>query len=209
MMYNYDNNPMNIENTSMDIIDKELEGTKFTDTEKLIVKRMIHSTGDFDYKNIIDIRNNFLDEALDALKNGAKIYTDTRMTMAGVNETSLKKLNCEIINHIKDDDVRELAKEKGTTRSYQAIDKTIGEDIAIYSVGNAPTALYRIIELIKEEKIHPKAVIGVPVGFVGAAESKEALREVGVAQISTVGNKGGSNVAASIINALLYILYRK
>lgn len=208
-MYNYDNNPMNIENTSMDIIDKELVGTKFTDTEKLIVKRMIHSTGDFDYKNIIDIRNNFLDEALDALKNGAKIYTDTRMTMAGVNETSLKKLNCEIINHIKDDDVRELAKEKSTTRSYQAIDKTIGEDIAIYSVGNAPTALYRIIELIKEDKINPKAVIGVPVGFVGAAESKEALREVGVAQISTVGNKGGSNVAASIINALLYILYRK
>lgn len=208
-MYNYDNNPMNIENTSMDIIDKELEGMDFSDIEKLVVKRMIHATGDFDYKNIIDIRHDFMNEALDALKNGARIYTDTRMTMSGVNETSLNKLNCQIINHIKDDDVRELAKKNGTTRSYQAIDKTIDEDIAIYSVGNAPTALYRIIELIKEDRIHPKAIIGVPVGFVGAAESKEALREVEIAQISTVGNKGGSNVAAAVINALLYILYRK
>jgi precorrin-8X/cobalt-precorrin-8 methylmutase len=202
----YIKNPMEIENKSMDIIDEVMGDTNFTEEEMIIAKRMIHTTGDFDYRNIIEFKNDFIEEAKDAISKGATIFTDTKMAYMGINKPALAKANSELKCFIDDDRVFAMSKELKTTRSACAVDLAVAEGVDIFVIGNAPTALFRILELVKEGKINPKFVVGVPVGFVGAAESKEYLREFEIPSISTVGNKGGSNVAASIINALLYMV---
>lgn len=202
----YIKNPMDIENKSMDIIDEVMGDTSFTEEEMIIAKRMIHTTGDFEYRNIITFQNDFISEAKKAISNGTKIFTDTKMAYTGINKPALAKANCELKCFIDDERVFTMSKEKKTTRSACAVDLAIEEGIDIFVIGNAPTALYRVLELVKEGKLNPKFIVGVPVGFVGAAESKEYLREFQIPSISTVGNKGGSNVAASIINALLYMV---
>jgi precorrin-8X/cobalt-precorrin-8 methylmutase len=202
----YIKNPMEIENKSMDIIDEVMGDTNFTEEEMIIAKRMIHTTGDFDYRNIIEFKNDFIEEAKDAISKGATIFTDTKMAYMGINKPALAKANCELKCFIDDERVFAMSKELKTTRSACAVDLAVAEGVEIFVIGNAPTALFRILELVKEGKINPKFVVGVPVGFVGAAESKEYLREFEIPSISTVGNKGGSNVAASIINALLYMV---
>ncbi|EGS29900.1 MAG: precorrin-8X methylmutase [Peptoniphilus sp. oral taxon 375] len=203
----YIKEPMKIEDKSMDIIDSVMGDVNFSDEEMLVAKRMIHTTGDFEYRKIIVFKDNFLEEAKASIEKGIKIFTDTKMAYQGINKPALEKSSCELVYYIDDDDVREAAKAKGTTRSACALEKAVENGVKGFVIGNAPTALFRLIELIKEGKVDPDFVVGVPVGFVGAAESKEALREVEVASISTVGTKGGSNVAASIINALLYMVY--
>lgn len=203
----YIKKPMEIENKSMDIIDEVMTDTDFSDEEMIIAKRMIHTTGDFEYRNIIDFKDDFINIAKTEIANGTTIYTDTKMVHAGINKKALKKANCKLKYFIDDERVYKLSKELGTTRSSCAIDLAVEEGIDIFVIGNAPTALFRILELVKEEKANPKFIVGVPVGFVGAAESKEYLREFkDIPSISTIGNKGGSNVAASIINALLYMV---
>lgn len=202
----YIKNPMEIENKSMDIIDEVMGDTNFTEEEMVIAKRMIHTTGDFDYRNIIEFKNDFIEEAKDAISKGATIFTDTKMAYMGINKPALAKANSELKCFIDDERVFAMSKELKTTRSACAVDLAVAEGVDIFVIGNAPTALFRILELVKEGKINPKFVVGVPVGFVGAAESKEYLREFEIPSISTVGNKGGSNVAASIINALLYMV---
>lgn len=201
----YIKKPMEIENKSMDIIDEVMGDTNFSEEEMLIAKRMIHTTGDFEYRKIIEFQNDFIEKAKEQIKKGTKIYTDTQMAMMGVNKPALKKAGCEIITYVNDERVFEMSKEKGTTRSACGIELAAEEGVDFFLIGNAPTALFRILELTKEGKLDPKVVIGVPVGFVGAAESKEELRKYDIPQISTVGYKGGSNVAASIVNALLYM----
>lgn len=124
----------------------------------------------------------------------------------GINKPALGKANCELKCFIDDERVFKMSKELGTTRSACAVDLAVEEGIDAFVIGNAPTALFRILELVKGGKVNPKCIVGVPVGFVGAAESKEYLREFEIPSISTVGYKGGSNVAASIINALLYMV---
>lgn len=203
----YIKEPMKIEDKSMDIIDSVMGDVNFSDEEMLVAKRMIHTTGDFEYRKIIVFKDNFLEEAKASIEKGIKIFTDTKMAYQGINKPALEKSSCELVYYIDDDDVREAAKAKGTTRSACALEKAVENGVKGFVIGNAPTALFRLIELIKEGKVEPDFVVGVPVGFVGAAESKEALREVEVASVSTVGTKGGSNVAASIINALLYMVY--
>lgn len=203
----YIKEPMKIEDKSMDIIDSVMGDVNFSDEEMLVAKRMIHTTGDFEYRKIIVFKDNFLEEAKASIEKGIKIFTDTKMAYQGINKPALEKSSCELVYYIDDDDVREAAKAKGTTRSACALEKAVENGVKGFVIGNAPTALFRLIELIKEGKVDPDFVVGVPVGFVGAAESKEALREVEVASVSTVGTKGGSNVAASIINALLYMVY--
>lgn len=203
----YIKKPMEIESKSMDIIDEVMIDTDFSDEEMIIAKRMIHTTGDFEYRNIIDFKNDFINIAKSEIAKGTTIYTDTKMVHAGINKKALKKANCKLKYFIDDERVYKLSKELGTTRSSCAIDLAVEEGIDIFVIGNAPTALFRILELVKEEKANPKFIVGVPVGFVGAAESKEYLREFkDISSISTIGNKGGSNVAASIINALLYMV---
>ncbi len=202
----YIKNPMEIENKSMDIIDSVIGDTNFNEEEMLIAKRMIHTTGDFEYRKIISFQHNFIDDAKKSIKSGTKIFTDTKMAYMGINKIALSKANCELKCFIDDERVFKMSKEKATTRSACAVDLAVEEGIDTFVIGNAPTALYRILELVKEGKLNPKFIVGVPVGFVGAAESKEYLREFDIPQISTIGNKGGSNVAASIINALLYMV---
>lgn len=202
----YVKNPMEIEKRSMDIIEMQIKGLSFTEKEKLVVKRMIHTTGDFDYKNIISFKNDFIDEAIRSLKKGSKIFTDTRMASAGINKKALSKTNCSLHTYIDDDRAVLLSKEKGTTRSSAAVDIAIDEGCSGFVIGNAPTALFRLCEHM-DDGFKPSFVIGVPVGFVGAAASKETLRKYEIPSISTIGTKGGSNVAASIINALLYMSY--
>lgn len=205
----YINNPMEIENKSMDIIEEGLNKTDFTAEEKLVVKRTIHTTGDPDYQNIVTFKNDFVEVAKKALKGGTKIYTDTNMTKAGVNKKAMEKLGLEVVSYIADEDVAEKAKKEGTTRSQAAIEKAIREGVTCFSIGNAPTALYKLLEEYDAGRAKIDFVIGVPVGFVGAAESKEDLRGYDIPQVTTVGNKGGSNVAASIINALMYMLVER
>lgn len=202
----YIKNPMEIENKSMDIIDEIMIDTNFTKEEMIIAKRMIHTTGDFDYRKIIVFQNNFIAEAKNEISKGIKIFTDTKMAYMGINKPALEKANCELRCFIDDERVFKMSKERGTTRSACAIDLAVEEGIDAFVIGNAPTALFRIIELAKEGKVNPRFIVGVPVGFVGAAESKEYLRQFDYPAISTIGNKGGSNVAASIINALLYMI---
>ncbi len=202
----YIKNPMEIENKSMDIIDEVMGDTNFTEEELIIAKRMIHTSGDFEYRKIIDFREDFINRALETIKSGTKIFTDTKMAYMGINKPALAKASCQLQCFIDDERVFKMSKELGTTRSACAVDLALEEGIDVFVIGNAPTALFRILELVKEGKLDPKFVVGVPVGFVGAAESKEYLREFNIPSISTIGNKGGSNVAASIINALLYMV---
>lgn len=205
----YINNPMEIEEKSMEIIQNSFKNVDFTDQELTVAKRIIHTTGDVSYSEIIKFQNDFIKNSLEALKSGGKIYTDTNMTKAGINKKSLEKLGLEVVCYVSDEDVFKLAKKNNTTRSQAAIEKAINEGIKIFSVGNAPTALFKLLEEVDKDKVDPDFIIGVPVGFVGAAESKEELRKYSIPQITTVGNKGGSNVAASIINALMYMLVER
>lgn len=202
----YIKNPKEIEYKSMDIIDEVMGDTSFNEEEMTVAKRMIHTTGDFEYRKIIEFQNDFINGAKDAIQNGSKIFTDTKMAYMGINKPALAKANCELKCFIDDERVLQMSKERGTTRSACAVDLAVKEGIDIFVIGNAPTALFRVLELVDEGKINPKFVVGVPVGFVGAAESKEELRKYEIPSISTVGNKGGSNVAASVINALLYMV---
>jgi len=202
----YIKNPMEIEYKSMDIIEEVMGDTSFTEEEGIVAKRMIHTTGDFEYRKIIIFKNDFIDVAKDSIKAGGTIYTDTKMASMGINKTALSKANCELKYFIDDERVFSLSKELGTTRSACAVDLAVAEGIDMFVIGNAPTALFRLLELVKEGKANPKFIVGVPVGFVGAQESKEYLREFEIPNITTVGTKGGSNVAASIINALLYMV---
>lgn len=205
----YINNPMEIEEKSMDIIQESLKETSFSDEELVVAKRIIHTTGDVEYSGIIKFADNFIYNALEALKSGKKIYTDTQMTNAGINKKALEKLGVEVVTYIGDLDVFESAKINNTTRSQAAIEKAINEGITCFSIGNAPTALFKLLEKVDEGVLNPDFVIGVPVGFVGAAESKEELRKYNIPQVTTVGNKGGSNVAASVVNALMYMLVER
>lgn len=202
----YIKKPMEIENKSMDIIDQVMSDTNFSEEEMIIAKRMIHTTGDFEYRHIIDFRKDFIKTAKKEISKGITIYTDTKMVHAGINKNALEKANCNLKYFIDDKRAYSLSKELATTRSACAVDLAVKDGIEVFVIGNAPTALFRILELVGEGKVNPKFIIGVPVGFVGAAESKEYLRQFDIPSISTVGNKGGSNVAASIINALLYMV---
>lgn len=202
----YMKDPMGIENKSMEIIEEVMKDTSFSKEESIVVKRMIHTTGDFDYRKIAVFQNNFLNAALDSLSRGGTLFTDTKMAYMGINKIALGKAGCNLRCFIDDEKVSEEAKKINTTRSACAVDRAVSEGIDMFVIGNAPTALFRLLELIKEGKANPKFIVGVPVGFVGAAESKEYLREFDIPSISTAGTKGGSNVAASIVNALLYMV---
>lgn len=205
----YIKEPMKIENKSMDIIEESLKDVNFSADQLPLVKRMIHTTGDVDYRHIISFTDDFIEKAKEALKNGGTIYTDTNMVKAGINKKALEKLNLEVLTLVSDDEVVKKAKETGLTRSIIGLEMAVERGISIFVFGNAPTALFRLIELYDQGKVKPSFVVGVPVGFVGAAESKEALRNTDMSSVTTVGTKGGSNVAASIINALMYELVER
>jgi precorrin-8X/cobalt-precorrin-8 methylmutase len=198
--------PEEIEKRSFELITKEL-GEKVLDPEcELVIKRVIHTTADFDYADNLVFSPHAVSKGIRALKEGAHIITDTNMGMAGINKGALNRNACSVSCFMADEDVAEYAKLHHTTRACASMDKAAGlSGDCIFAVGNAPTALVRLYELIKEEKIHPKLIIGVPVGFVNVVQSKEMIMSLpDIPYIVARGRKGGSNVAAAIINALLY-----
>ena len=202
--------PADIERTSISIITRELDELGLTPPPETaaVVKRVIHTTADFDYAKNLRFTPGAVEAAVRALQRGAVIVTDTNMALAGISKPALKKLGCEAVCYMADPAVAEAAKQAGTTRAVAAMHRAAREHPgAILAVGNAPTALLTIAEEI-EAGLRPALVIGVPVGFVNVVESKETLFAIceqhGVPAIAAMGRKGGSNVAAAICNALVY-----
>ena len=198
--------PSDIEKRSFEIIESELEAP-IPEAIKPVVIRAIHTTADFDYAKNLYFSENVIDTALKVLESGAVIVTDTNMAKAGINKAALARHGCECMCFMADEDIAETAKCCGTTRAAASVDKAARLDRpVIYAVGNAPTALVRLCDNIASGDFVPKLVVGAPVGFVNVVQSKEMLIASGVPCIVAKGRKGGSNVAAAICNALLYML---
>ena len=206
---NYIKIPMDIEKRSFEIIGEEMGPVDFGVRELSIIKRVIHTTADFEYKDLIYIREKAIDEALKLLKKGVTIYTDTNMALSGINKRALKDLNCKVICYVNDETVAVIAKERGITRSMAAVEKAVEDGVEFFVFGNAPTALYRLKELIEEGKAKVSFVVAAPIGFVGAAESKVEFEKLPIPMITIQGRKGGSSVAAAIVNALMYMLINR
>lgn len=199
--------PMDIEKRSFEIITEELNGRNFLPEQENIVKRVIHTTADFEYADNLCFSENAVEQAKNAIRKGACIVTDTQMAMSGINKKALAKFGGEVYNFMSDEDVAITAKKNGTTRATACMDKAASLNRPlIFAIGNAPTALVRLYELIQEKKLRPELIIGVPVGFVNVVQSKELIMETDVPYIVARGRKGGSNVAAAICNAILYDL---
>lgn len=204
---NFIMDPAEIERRSFEIIGEKLGGA--VDAQNInIIKRVIHTTADFDYAQNLVFSPDALRAAKDALTAGARLVTDTRMAEAGVNKKALEKLSCSVHCFIGDPAVAARASEAGITRAALAAEhaaKTLDNPL-IFAVGNAPTALIKLHELVSSGALSPALIIAVPVGFVNVVESKELILSLDVPHIVAKGQKGGSNVAAAIINALLYEL---
>ena len=201
--------PNDIEKRSMEIIAEELGEVKLDEEKLSIIKRVIHTSADFDYVRTLHFSEDAVQKALEALKNGATIVTDTNMAKAGINKAGMDKLGCKAVCYMADPDVAAQAKIEGSTRAAACMEKAcLIEGPVIIAIGNAPTALVRLDELIKAGKIKPELIIGVPVGFVNVVEAKELIMQAGVPYIFVFFFFCGSNVAAAICNALIYKLTR-
>ena len=201
--------PHEIEKRSFEIITEELKARGLQDKilpeNELVVKRVIHTTADFDYVDNLYISEGAVAAGIEALRRGACIVTDTQMARSGINKTRLKQYGGEAYCFMSDEDVAQKAKVQGTTRATASMEKAAELSVPlIFAIGNAPTALVKLYELIKEQKLRPELIIGVPVGFVNVVEAKELILQTGVPCIVARGRKGGSNVAAAICNAMLY-----
>ncbi len=201
--------PMDIEKRSFEII-TELLGERRLDPEnELVIKRAIHTTADFDYADNLVFSPHAVTLGIQALRRGCDIVTDTQMARAGINKTVLASLGGEVRCFMSDPDVAAEAKERGVTRAAVSMERAaaLGRE-CVFAIGNAPTALIRLRQLMDAGELSPALIIGVPVGFVNVVESKELILETSVPHIVARGRKGGSNVAAAICNALLYQIHR-
>ena len=202
--------PADIERRSFEIIAAEMGNIDIPDEIRPVLMRVIHTTADFDYIKNLYFSPDVINFAMQAIKDGAVFVTDTNMAKAGINKAALKRHNCECLCFMADEDIAKTAKQNGTTRAAASVDKAAKLDRpVIFAAGNAPTALIRLCEHIENKTFTPRLVIGVPVGFVNVVQSKEMLIETGVPCIAARGRKGGSNVAAAICNALLYMADKK
>lgn len=211
----YIKNPQEIERLSFEMIDEIVreEHGGYASNDKLyqaILRRVIHTSADFDYvKNLY-----FSEDVIEILKTAfdapLTIYTDTNMALSGINKTALKDLGAEVKCYVADAETAQLAKAESMTRSMAAVIRAVREPgRKLFVFGNAPTALFQTMELREQIGDNLIAIVGVPVGFVGAAESKDALKESGITGIAALGRKGGSNVAAAIVNAIMYDKLKK
>ena len=201
--------PADIERRSMEIIEEELGEICLPPMEKDVIKRVIHTSADFDYARTLRFSDAAVERGLAALRQGCTIVTDTNMACTGISQAALDKLGCRKVCFMADADVAAEAKAKGTTRAAACMDKACRlEGPVIIAVGNAPTALIRLHELMEQGKIRPELVIAVPVGFVNVVYAKELIMAGRAPYIAAKGRKGGSNVAAAICNALLYKMTR-
>ena len=202
---------MEIEKRSFEMISGilESEGVALDPENELVIKRVIHTTADFEYVKNLVFSERAVSIGIEALKNGCDIVTDTQMAKSGISKTTLAKLGGEVHCFMSDEDVAQEARARGVTRAAVSMEKAAGlEKPLIFAVGNAPTALIALDELIKAGRLAPKLIIGVPVGFVNVVESKELIIASSVPHIVARGRKGGSNVAAAIVNAMLYQITR-
>lgn len=201
--------PMDIERRSFEII-TEILGDRVLDPEnELVIKRAIHTTADFDYADNLVFSKHAVKRGIEALKNGCDIVTDTQMAKSGINKTILSKLGGQVHCFMSDPDVAEEAKQRGITRAIVSMEKAARlEKPCIFAIGNAPTALICLRQLMDEGALKPALIIGVPVGFVNVVESKELIIASDAPYIVARGRKGGSNVAAAICNAMLYQIMR-
>lgn len=198
--------PKEIEDKSMSIIAPYLESLHLSSLEKAVYSRMIHASGDVEYAHCIRTQHEYLQAGVEALRKGAHIYCDVEMVRTGINRKALSALGSAAHCLIRDEKVAEYARRDGITRSMAAM-RFFGKalDGQIIAIGNAPTALFEVMRLMQEEAIRPALIVGIPVGFVGAAESKAYLdAESPVPYVTVSGTKGGSSIAAAVINALLY-----
>ena len=216
--------PAEIEKRSFEIITEELGEKKLIPGTELIVKRCIHTSADFDYADNLVFSDGVVEKAVQAIRSGASIVTDTQMAKAGINKKKLAEYGGQVYCFMSDEDVTEAAGKNGTTRAAASMDKAaemyraFAHDPSeegmhkdspglIFAIGNAPTALVRLYELIQEGKLQPELIIAVPVGFVNVVQSKEMILELkDTPSIVARGRKGGSNIAACICNALLYMM---
>ena len=203
--------PAQIEKRSFEIITEELGDRALVPGTEPVVKRCIHTSADFDYADNLVFSENVVEKALSALRRGASIVTDTQMAKAGINKKKLAQYGGQVYCFMSDEDVAEAARENGTTRAAASMDKAAElyqrTPELIFAIGNAPTALVRLYELVREGRLAPELIIGVPVGFVNVVQSKEMILELkDTPYIVARGRKGGSNIAACICNALLYML---
>jgi len=201
--------PADIERESFATITRELGDKQPPEELAPIVKRVIHTTADFEYADTLYFSPDVVEKAKAAIRGGATIVTDTQMAYSGINKRSAAKFGCEVHCFMSDEDVAKRAKAEGVTRARMSMDKAseLGDNV-IFAIGNAPTALIRLRELI-DDGYRPKLIIGVPVGFVNVVPSKELIIETDIPCIVARGRKGGSNVAACIVNALLYMMDEK
>lgn len=199
-----------IEDASMQMIEDEIGSHPYNDHEWKIVRRIIHSTADFDFarNNAVIFHQNAIQKGLDALKNGCSIVVDVNGVIGGLNKQNPKDFGNKIVCKISEQKIMDIAKNQGKTRSQVCMRESLKEmNGGIIAIGNAPTALLEVIKMIKEGLAKPALVIGIPVGFICAAESKEELTKLeNVAFITNRGRKGGSSCASAIINALYKIL---
>ncbi|MGM9548760.1 MAG: precorrin-8X methylmutase [Faecousia sp.] len=201
--------PMDIERRSFEIITQLLGDTPFDPKNELVIKRVIHTTADFDYVQNLVFSENAVKQGIEALRNGCDIVTDTQMAKAGINKTVLGRLGGEVHCFMSDPDVAAEAKDRGITRAIVSMERAAKlSKPCIFAIGNAPTALVSLHEQLLAGQLNPALIIGVPVGFVNVVESKELILASNVPYIVARGRKGGSNVAAAICNALLYQISR-
>lgn len=197
--------PEDIERRSFAIIEEEL-GREAPEPLRSVLFRLIHTTADFSYADTLHCPPEVIPYALSLLVPGTTIVTDTNMVLSGINKSALQRCGCKAVCYMADEEVARLARERGTTRASACVDRAAAlSGNVIYVVGNAPTALVRLCEHMKEGTFRPALVIGMPVGFVNVVASKEGIIESGVPCIVNRGRKGGSNVAAACCNALLYL----
>ncbi|WP_026842099.1 precorrin-8X methylmutase [Citrifermentans bremense] len=201
--------PEEIEAESFRIIEEELGPHDWSAQDWPLVRRAIHTSADFDYARSMFIAKSAVDSGIAALKAGCGIVTDTTMIISGMSKERLKQFGVLVSCYVADPQVAKDAKAQLITRSIVAMRKGARDPKnGIFVIGNAPTALYELIRLIREERVRPRLIVALPVGFVGAAESKEALKELAkdfpeLPFITNTGRKGGSNVAAAVMNAIL------
>lgn len=195
--------PQEIEDLSFKIIEEEAGNHPFTKNEWPVVRRMIHTSADFEYINTVRFHPKAIQAGIDAIRRGCRIFTDTHMARVGIRKKEIQAFGGEVNCLIADEAVAKKALAAGTTRALAAVDMACDKITGgIYVIGNAPTALLRLMELVREKKASPALIIGLPVGFVNAAESKEELMTLDFPHITNKGRKGGSNIAASVVNAL-------
>lgn len=200
--------PEDIETESFRIIDCEAGEHDWQEAEWQVVRRVIHTSADFEYIRTMVFSDGAVEQAVAAIRNGAGIVTDTTMALSGISQARLVPFGCSVSCHVADSDVGALAQREGVTRSVTAMRKSLhNTNNQIFVIGNAPTALFELLRLIQAGQVQPKLIIGLPVGFVGAEESKNALAATqhSVPFITNMGRKGGSNVAAAVVNALVIL----